>query len=43
MVDIKIFTDEGPGGWARGEQRASSVQKNEKITRTEPILKLNST
>ena len=36
MMDIKIFTNGGGQG-------ALSVHKNEKITRTVPILKSNST
>ena len=40
MMDIKSFTNlGGPGGWAE----VIIVQKNEKITRTVPILKSNST
>ena len=40
MVDIKSFTNWGD---QRGRQGALSIQKNEKITRTVPILKSNST
>ena len=40
MMDIKSFTNLGGPG---GGQGALSVQKNEKITRTVPILKSNST
>ena len=39
-MDIKSFTNWGGTGRQAG---ALSVQKNEKITRTVPILKSNST
>ena len=39
-MDIKSFTNWGDQG---GRQGALSVQKNENITRTVPILKSNST
>ena len=42
-MDIKIFTYEGKGGGHWAGRRALSVQKNEKITRTVPILKSHST
>ena len=42
-MDIKIFTyGGGARGRAWGRQGALSIQKNEKITRTVPILKSNS-
>ena len=40
MMDIKSFTHWGDKGDGQG---TLSVQKNEKITRTVPILKSNST
>ena len=43
MTDIKIVTYTGVGGLASCGQGALSVQETEKITRTEPILKSNST
>ena len=39
MIDIKNLHTEGPGGQAELGQVELSVQKNEKITRTVPILK----
>ena len=39
-MDIKSFTHWGDQG---GGQGALSIQKNEKITRTVPMLKSNST
>ena len=43
MMDIKFYKlrQGGVGQW--GGQRVLFVQKNEKITRTVPILKTNST
>ena len=35
---LKFLHKGGSGGWARGSQGALSVQKNEKIIRTVPIL-----
>ena len=44
-MDIKIFIPMGVPGCGHGEGRGHSlsVQKNEKITTTVPILKSNST
>ena len=40
---LKILNMGRAGGLARGGKGELSVQKNEKITRTAPILKSNST
>ena len=41
MMDITIFTNAGVRRQASGRQGVLSVHKNEKITRTVPILKSN--
>ena len=43
MMDIKLLHLGGPGELAWGGKRALSFQKTEKIKRTVPILKSNST